>query len=188
MESIYIKNKKSPLLVYREKMAELYTPEEIKSAFDESHYAVCFNYGRGHVGAKHELFAAIWELNPDVIIAEADLCIMAIEPFVWRDQLLLIDKNGNKETANTIAKFMAESGIISYEYRFVNKSGAKTCLPPSENGKPATSFKGNLLIDGDKLLLTARHMNKAERANTENLKTLKIKRRTKNEILSGMWK
>ena len=70
-----------------------------------------------------------------------------------------------------VAKFMAESGIISYEYRFVNKSGTKICLPPNENGKPTALFKGNLLIDGDKLLLTVRHMNKADRANTENLKS-----------------
>ena len=163
-----MKNKKSPLLVYREKMAEVHTPEEIKTAFDDSFYAVCFNYDRGHVGAKHELFAAIWEVNPDVIITEADLCVMAVDPVVWRDQLLLIDKNGNKETANTIAKFMAESGIISYEYRFVNKDGIKTCLPLSENGKTTALLKGNLLIDGDKLLLTARHIDKTDRANTKN--------------------
>lgn len=158
-----MENKKSPLLVYREKMAEVHTPDEIKSAFDESRYAVCFNYDRGHGRAKYALFAAIWEVNPDVIITEADLCIMTVEPVVWRDQLLLIDKNGDKETANKIAKFMAESGIISYEYRFINKSGAKTCLPPVTNGKLAALFKGNLLIDGDKLLLTARHMTKADR-------------------------
>ena len=163
-----MENKKSPLVVYKEKMAEVHTPEEIKVAFDDSFYAVCFNYDRGYVGAKHELFAAIWEVNPDVIITEADLCIMAVEPVVWRDQLLLIDKNGTKETANTIAKFMAESGIISYEYRFVNKSDTKVCLPPSENGKPAALLKGNLLIDGDKLLLTARHMTKADREKLKN--------------------
>ena len=122
-----------------------------------------FNYDLGYGGAKHALFAAIWEINPEVIITEADLCILAVEPIVWRDQLLLIDKNGTKETANTIAKFMAESGIISYEYRFFNKSDTKVCLPPSENGKPAALLKGNLLIDGDKLLVTARHMTKADR-------------------------
>ena len=160
-----MENKKSPLLVYREKMAEVHTPEEIKFAFDDSFYAVCFNYDRGHVGAKHELFAAIWEVNPDVIIAEADLCIMAIEPFVWRDQLLLIDKNGNKETANTIARFMAESGFISYEYRIVNESDNKVCFGTVDVKKesPIVRFKGNLLVDGDKLMLTARHMSKADR-------------------------
>ena len=164
-----MENKKSPLLVYREKMAEVHIPEEIKAAFDDSFYAVCFNYDRGHVGAKHELFAAIWEVNPDVIIAEADLCIMAVEPVVWRDQLLLIDQNGNKETANTIAKFMAESGIISYEYRVVNEADIKVCFGTVDVKKksPIVRFKGNLLVDGDKLLLTARHMNKADRANTE---------------------
>lgn len=160
-----MENKKSPLLVCREKMAEVHTPEEIKAAFDDSFYAVCFNYDRGHVGAKHELFAAIWEVNPDVIITEADLCIMAVEPIVWRDQPLLIDKNGNKETANTIAKFMAESGIISYEYRIVNESDIKVCFGTVDVKKesPIVRFKGNLLVDGDKLMLTARHMNKADR-------------------------
>ena len=160
-----MKNKKSPLLVYREKIAEVHTSEEIKAAFDDSFYAVCFNYDRGHVGAKHELFAAIWEVNPDVIITEADLCIMAVEPVVWRDQLLLIDKNGNKETANTIAKFMAESGIISYEYRVVNEADIKVCFGTIDVKKesPIVRFKGNLLVDGDKLLLTARHMTKADR-------------------------
>ena len=160
-----MENKKSSLLVYREKMAEVHTPEEIKAAFDDSHYAVCFNYDRGHGGAKHALFAAIWEVNPDVIITEADLCIMAVEPVVWRDQLLLIDKNGNKETANTIAKFMAESGIISYEYRVVNKDGFKCCFGSVDvkNDSPVARFKANLLIDGDKLMLTARHMSKEDR-------------------------
>ena len=160
-----METKKSPLLVYREKMAEVHTPEEIKAAFDDSFYAVCFNYDRGHVGAKHELFAAIWEVNPDVIITEADLCIMAVEPVVWRDQLLLIDKNGNKETANTIAKFMAESGIISYEYRIVSEADIKVCFGAVDVKKesPIVRFKGNLLVDGDKLMLTARHMNKADR-------------------------
>ena len=157
--------KKSPLLIYREKMAEVHTPEEIKAAFDDSFYAVCFNYDRGHARGKHTLFAAIWEVNPDVIIAEADLCIMAVEPVVWRDQLLLIDKNGNKETANTIAKFMAESGIISYEYRVVNKDGFKCCFGSVDvkNDSPVARFKANLLIDGDKLMLTARHMSKEDR-------------------------
>ena len=168
-----MENKKSSLLVYREKMAEVHTPDEIKSAFDESHYAVCFNYDRGHGRAKYALFAAIWEANPDVIITEADLCIMTVEPIVWRDQLLLIDEKGTKETANAIAKFMAESGIISYEYRFVNKSGVKVCFGSVDVKKesPVVRFKGNLLIDGDKLLLTARHMTKEDREKLKEEKT-----------------
>lgn len=100
-----------------------------------------------------------------MIITVADLCILAVEPAVWRDQLLLIDKNGNKETANTIAKFMAESGMISYEYRIVSKNGFKHCFGATDVKKksPIVRFKANLLIDGDKLILTARHMTKADR-------------------------
>lgn len=159
-----MENRKSRLLVYREKIAEVHTPEEIKAAFDDSCYAVCFNYDRGYVRATHELFAAIWAVHPDVIITEADLCIMADEPIVWRDQLLLINKNGTMETANTIANYMAESGIISYEYRIVSESGIKVCFGSIDvKEKPIKRFKGNLLIDGDKLLLTARHMTKADR-------------------------
>ena len=168
-----MENKKSPLIVYREKMAEVHTPEEIKSAFDESHYAVCFNYDRGHGRAKYALFAAIWEVNPDVIITEADLCIMAVEPIVWRNQLLLIDKKGTRETANAIAKYMAESGMISYEYRIVNEAGIKVCFGSVDVKKesPVVRFKGNLLIDGDKLLLTARHMNKEDREMLNNIQS-----------------
>ena len=100
-----------------------------------------------------------------MIITEADLCMMTAKPVVWRDQLLLIDKNGNKETANKIARFMAESGIISYEYRFVNEADSKVCFGTIDVKKesPIIRFKGNLLIDGDKLLLTARHMTRADR-------------------------
>ena len=34
-----METKKSPLVIYREKMAEVHTPEEIKAAFDGSAYA-----------------------------------------------------------------------------------------------------------------------------------------------------
>ncbi len=160
-----MEQKRSPLLIYREKMSEEHSPEEIKEAFDNSFYAVCFNYDRGHVGAKHELFSAIWKENPDVIITEADLCVISTEPTVWRDQLLLIDKNGSRETANTIAKFMSESGIISYEYRFVNEEEIKVCFgtPDVKKESPIVRFRANLFIDGDKLLLSVRHMSKADR-------------------------
>ena len=156
---------KSPRCLFKEKMDGTHSLEEIKSAFDESIYSVCFNYDRGYSGAKHELFAAIWRVNPDVILTKADLCIMADEPIVWRDQLLLIDKNGNLETANTIADFMAESGIISYEYRTVNEDGIKICFGSEDIIKksPTVRFKGNLTIDGDKLILNARRINKSDK-------------------------
>ena len=151
-----MENKKSPRLIYNEKMAEVHTPEELKTAFDSSAYAVCFNYDRGFVGAKHELFAAIWKVNPNVIITKADLYITSPEPKVWRDQLLLIDKNGNKDTENTIAKYMAESGIISFEYRITNETGVKVCvgLANLKKESPVLKFKAVLTINSEKLVLS----------------------------------
>ena len=158
-----------PLRVYAEKMAEMETlsPTQIKEAFDNSHYAVCFNYNRGYGRAIKDLFGAIWKENPNTIITKADLCILACKPIVWCDQLLLIDKNGNGETANTIAKFMNESGIISYEYRVVDEKGLKICFG-SLDVQDKHRFKGNLLIDGDKLLLVSRPMTQADKAIISN--------------------
>lgn len=156
---------RSKLLFYRKKREEVHTPEEIKAAFDESCYAVCFNYDRGHSLAKRELFTAVWELNPDVMIVEADLCVFSPKPVIWRDQLLLINKNGTIETARTIARYMTESGIISFEYRVVDTDGVKLCFgsPDIKQEGPVGPTKGNLLIDGDKIVLTVRRMVKAER-------------------------
>ena len=156
---------KSKLLFYREKRAEVYTPEEIKAAFDESCYAVCFNYDRGYGLARRELFTAIWEINPDAMIVEADLCVFSAKPVIWRDQLLLIHRNGTIETAKTIAQYMTESGIVSFEYRFLDADGMKLCFgsPNVKQDSPVGPTKGNLLIDGDKVVLTVRRMVKAER-------------------------
>ena len=156
---------KSPRCLFKEKMDGTHSLEEIKSAFYESIYSVCFNYDRGHSGAKHELFAAIWRVNPDAILTKADLCIVSKETIVWKEQLLLIDKNGTTETANTIAKYMDESGIISYEYRVVNEDGIKICFGSEDIIKksPTVCFKGNLAIDGDKLILTASRINKSDK-------------------------
>ena len=88
-----MENKKSSLLIYREKTEEKHTVEELKTAFDESVYSVCFNHHRGFVGAKHELFAAIWDMNPDAILTKADLIFENEKTEEYRDQFLLIDKN-----------------------------------------------------------------------------------------------
>jgi len=87
----------------------------------------------------------------------------------------LADRQKRKQgKANTIAKFMAESGIISYEYRIVSEADIKVCFCTIDVKKesPIVRFKRNLLVDGDKLLLTARHISKADR---EKLKANKEK-------------
>lgn len=163
-----MENKKSPLLVYREKMAEVHTPAEIKEAFDTS-FAMCFDIDRGNrenIHKKRRLFAKIWSVNPDAIITEADLCVMSTESTVMRDQFLLINRNGTKEVINEIAKLIEESGIIPSAHFFFSekKAGIKGCYRRVfGEDKPSIVKKGNLLIDGEKLLVTVRVQTKADR-------------------------
>ena len=158
------------LKLYREKKNEVHTPEEIKEAFDTS-FAVCFNCNKGQMDAKRVLLCKICALNPDIMIAKADICVMRSEPVVLRDQILLINKNGSHEVSNEIARLMADSGIISYEFCFFPEkvAGMSICTGSfAPNEKPHIPYKSNIFIDGDKLLLTARHMTKADREKLKN--------------------
>ena len=156
------------LKLYREKKNEIHTPKEIKEAFDTS-FAMCFEVDRGSaesIHTKRKLFGDIWALNPDAIITEADLCVMSTESTVMRDQSLLINKNGTNDTTNEIAKLIEKSGIIPSVYCFFSekKAGIKGCYHRVfGDDKASIVKKGNLLIDGDKLLLTVRVQTKVDR-------------------------
>ena len=156
------------LKTYREKKNEVHIPEEVKEAFDAS-FAMCFEIDRGsaeNIHTKRKLFGDIWTVNPDAIITEADLCVMSTEPTVMRDQFLFINKNGTKDATNEIAKLIEESGIITSVYCFFSekKAGIKGCYRRVfGEDKPSVVKKGNLLIDGDKLLVTVRVQTKADR-------------------------
>ena len=156
------------LKTYREKKNEVHNPEEVKEAFDAS-FAMCFEIDRGsaeNIHTKRKLFGDIWTVNPDAIITEADLCVMSTEPTVMRDQFLFINKNGTKDATNEIAKLIEESGIITSVYCFFSekKAGIKGCYRRVfGEDKPSVVKKSNLLIDGDKLLVTVRVQTKADR-------------------------
>ena len=156
------------LKTYREKKNEVHIPEEVKEAFDAS-FAMCFEIDRGsaeNIHTKRKLFGDIWTVNPDAIITEADLCVMSTEPTVMRDQFLFINKNGTKDATNEIAKLIEESGIITSVYCFFSekKAGIKGCYRRVfGEDKPSVVKKGNLLIDGDKLIVTVRVQTKADR-------------------------
>ncbi len=160
-----MENKKSPILIYREKKNEMHTPEEIKAAFEDS-FVICFNIESDVARGKISLFTSIWELNPSVLITETDLCVMRTEPVAVRDQFLLVNKNGSKEISNKIVKLIEESGIVQSAYCFLSekKAGIKGCYRVMFDSKKASPlYKGNLILDGSNLLLTVRHMNKADR-------------------------
>lgn len=150
---------KSFLTTYREKMKEPHTQEEIAAAFDSS-FAICFSFAGDVVKQKPKLLGTIWrDINPDMIATKADLVVMSTTPMVLRDQQLLINRNDSKGSADEIVKLLTESGALTEAYCFFSekKAGIKGCYRyVVGSDKPTPIKKANLLIDGDKLLLTVR--------------------------------
>lgn len=148
---------KSSLEIYREKKNKVYTTDEIQEAF-ESSLAVVFGKNDNQPKEsrwRYRLFSDIWKINPDAIIKEADLCVMMSHPLVRTDQILVINKNGTKESFAEISALIGETGIVSEVYYFI---GEKKCYL-RVFGEERRSFihKANLLSDDGKLLLTIRH-------------------------------
>ena len=163
------------LKTYREKKNEIHTPEEIKEAFDTS-FAICFEIDRGsaeNIHTKRKLFGDIWTVNPDAIITEADLCVMSTEPTVERKQFLLIDKGGDKTSANKILDLMFNTGVIPTCYVSFKekKNGIKRCIVQEFNNKTKVVKKMNLLVDGNDLLVTVRHLSQVGREAKETSET-----------------
>lgn len=88
------------------------------------------------------------------------------ESLATSKQILLVNKNGTKESANEIVKLIEESGAVSVAYCFFSqrKAGIKGCYRRTlGRDKPAAVEKANLLIDGQNLIITVRHITKEER-------------------------
>lgn len=164
-----MQNERSPLLIYRQKTAEIHSPEEIKAAFDES-FAVCFAFDREKSAGrdpKPTLFTSIWDCNPDAIITETDLCVIGKDSLATSKQILLVNKNGTKESANEIVKLIEESGAVSAAYCFFSqrKAGIKGCYRRTLGSDQSTVVKkANLLIDGQNLIITVRHISRTDHA------------------------
>ena len=160
-----MEGKKSYRTIFKEKMAEVHTHEEITLAFEDS-FAVCFTLVEDHTpGARMQLFGKIWEINPNAIITEADLFVVQSDPVAAKDQYLVISKNGTKETNALLAQCLEESGGITSPWYIQSKKqgGIKTCYRfISETQHKAVVHKANLLIDGDNLLLTVRHLSSTD--------------------------
>lgn len=162
-----MEEKKSYRAIFKEKMAEVHTSDEIKLAFEDS-FAACFALAEGHTpGARMQLFGKIWEINPNAIITEADLFVVQSDPVAAMDQYLVIGKNGTKETNALLAQCLEESGVITSPWYIRSKKHGtiKTCYRydlGSDN--PAIVHKANLLIDGNNLLLSVRHLSTTDHA------------------------
>ncbi len=153
--------KKSNLELYREKRDRVYTFSDIKEAFDNN-FSACFDVDKEKITDsrwRFELFSGIWKINPGAIIKEADLCVLTGKPTVKRKQILVINKNGTRDSANEIGHFIESTGFVTEAFCFFGerKGSAKKCYRNIfGNSKPAFINKGNLLVDGDNLLVTVR--------------------------------
>lgn len=153
--------KKSNLELYREKRDRFYTFVEIKETFDNN-FSLCFDVDKDKITYsrwRYKLFSGIWKINPDAIIKEADLCVLTSEPAVKRKQILVINKNGTRDSANEIDRFIENTGFVTEAFYFFGerKDGVKKCYRNVfGSNKPVLMNKGNLLDDGDNLLVSVR--------------------------------
>ena len=161
-----MEEKNSYRAIFRQKKDEIHTSEEILQAFDNS-FCACFALVEDRdPTAKSRLFGMIWDIHPDAIIAEADLFVVQPEPVAAKGQYLMISKNGTPEINDLLAQRIEASGAITSTWyiRSQKQGGIKTCCQyVLESDKPAVIHKANLLIDGDNLLLSIRHLSTADR-------------------------
>ena len=150
--------------IYMVKKNEVHTHEEILTAFEDN-TAIVFELSRERTpSARSNLFGGIWQINPEVIITEADLCVMSVEATAHRKQILVIDKGGDKDTGNRILDLMYKSGVVPSCYvSFKEKKyEIKRCILQRFNNKTTVVKKMNLLVDGNDLLVTVRHLSQAD--------------------------
>ena len=150
--------------IYMEKKNEVHTPEEILAAFEDN-TAIVFELSRERAPfAKSNLFGGIWQINPEAIITEADLCVMSVESTAHRKQILIIDKGGDKKTGNRILNLMYKSGVVPFCYVTFKekKNGNKRCILQAFNSETMVVKKMNLLVDYGNLLVTIRYLSQAD--------------------------
>ena len=146
--------------IYMEKKKIVHIHEEILTAFENS-YSICFELSSERTpSSKSNLFGGIWQINPEAIITEADLCVMSTDPTVYRKQFLVIDNKGDDDSIGKILGLMSESGVVASCYVAFKdkKEGIKRCVLEKFDGKAKIIKKINLLNDDGKLLLTVRAM------------------------------
>ena len=159
--------------LYMEKRKEVHTPEEFLAAFEDNTAIVFELKKERNPSDKRNLFAGIWEINPDALITEeCDLCVMNIEPIAHRKQILVIDK-GDKDTGNRILDLMYKSGVVpccyvSYKEK---KHGIKRCILQKFDNKATVVKKMNLLVDYGNLLVTVRNLSSSDHDTVKNNNT-----------------
>ena len=159
--------------IYMEKKDIVHTPEEILAAFENS-TAIVFELSRERTpSAKSNLLGGIWQVNPEAIITEADLCVMSVEATAHRKQILVIDKGGDKDTGNRILDLMYKSSVVPSCYVSFKekKNDIKRCILQKFDYKTTVVKKMNLIVDYGNLLVTVRHLSQADHEAKETSET-----------------
>ena len=157
--------------LYLEKKKEVHTSEEFLAAFEDNTAIVFELKKERNPSDKRNLFAGIWEINPEALIAEnCDLCVMGVESTAHRKQILIIDKGGDKDTGNRILDMMYKSGVVPSCYVTFKekKNGIKRCILQRFDYKTTVVKKMNLLVDYGNLLVTVRHLSQADHEKKDN--------------------
>ena len=102
--------------IYKEKMSEVHPPEDFLSAFEDNTAIVFELKKERNPSDKRKLLSGIWDINPEAIITEADLCVISVESTAHRKQILIIDKGGDKDTGNRILNLIYKSGVVPFCY------------------------------------------------------------------------
>ena len=132
----------------------------IKSSFDAG-IAMCFTFDPGSCApTRISLISNILKYYPDVILAKCDYVHFGTDPKGKRDMILLVKTDRDKDSLNAIVdEIIIPSGCVSQAI-FVagaNEDNIKKAYKREfSNNKPCIVKKANLLVDGDKLLLTIR--------------------------------
>ena len=133
---------------------------EIKAAFDAG-VAMCFAFDKGHgAGPRVTVASKILENYPDALLAKCDVLFDGVNPLVWKDMILLIKKETDNESFNKMVdEIIIPSGVVSQAI-FIAKANEKGVKKAArrffDSDKPVIVKKSNLLIDGNKLLMTVR--------------------------------
>ena len=151
--------------LYISKRKEVHAPEEFLAAFEDN-TAIVFELKKERNSSdKRNLFAGIWEINPEALISDdCELCVMSVEATAHRKQILVIDKGGDKDTGNRILDLMYKSGVVPCCHVTFKgkKNGIKRCILQKFDNKTTVVKKMNLLVDYGNLLLTVRHLSQAD--------------------------
>lgn len=133
---------------------------EIKAAFDAG-VAMCFAFDKGF-GARPRITVAsqILEGFQDALLAKCDVLYDGTDPQVWKDMILVIKRETDNESFNKMVdEIIIPSGVVSQAI-FVGKTndkGVKRAVRRTfAEAKAAIVKKANLLVDGNKLILTIR--------------------------------